>query len=136
MWTDLLTAVAIYVGAMALLAGCAFYLRFDYLTTTAGKTVALLNSSGVPDNYLVFSSSDTTPSVQVVGSDTDVNLALLPKGAGKIVATASLHPVGIKVPVPASASAPGATGQWAADSSYIYVCVGVDTWVRASAAGW
>lgn len=110
--------------------------RIDYLTTTAGKTVASLISSGVPDNYLVFSSSDTTPSVQVGGSDTDVNLALLPKGAGKVVATASLHPVGIKVPVPASASAPGATGQWAADSSYIYVCVGVDTWVRASAASW
>lgn len=29
MWTDLLTAIAIYVGAMALLAGCAFYLRWD-----------------------------------------------------------------------------------------------------------
>lgn len=41
-----------------------------------------------------------------------------------------------KVAVPASASASGSVGQWAADSSYIYACTATDTWVRASAATW
>lgn len=110
--------------------------RIDYLTTTTGKVVAALQSTGVPDNYLVFASGDNAPQIQSGGSDTDVGIGLYPKGTGKVTVGIGLNPVGVKVPVPASASAPGATGQWAADSSYIYVCVGVDSWVRASAASW
>lgn len=38
--------------------------------------------------------------------------------------------------VPASASAAGVAGQFAYDSSYIYVCVATDTWERAALATW
>lgn len=46
------------------------------------------------------------------------------------------NPVGIKVAVPASASATGVVGQWAADSSWIYVCTAANTWVRGALATW
>jgi hypothetical protein len=38
--------------------------------------------------------------------------------------------------VPVSASAPGTTGQIAFSSTYLYVCVATNTWVRASLATW
>lgn len=50
--------------------------------------------------------------------------------------TALGYPVGIKVSVPASATAAGSPGQWAADSSWIYVCTATNTWVRAALATW
>ena len=37
---------------------------------------------------------------------------------------------------PASASAQGTPGQIAYSSSYLYVCVAKDTWVRANVAAW
>jgi len=46
------------------------------------------------------------------------------------------NPVGIKVAVPASASATGVLGQWAADASYIYICTAANTWKRAAIATW
>lgn len=48
-------------------------------------------------------------------------------------------PFGKKVSVPGSTSASGAPGQWAADTSYVYVYVGdgsTHSWVRAPAAVW
>ena len=38
--------------------------------------------------------------------------------------------------VPASASSTGTAGQKAYDSSYFYVCIATDTWVRASLSTW
>lgn len=46
------------------------------------------------------------------------------------------NPVSYKVAVPASATATGSVGQWAADSSYLYVCIAANTWVRAALATW
>ena len=46
------------------------------------------------------------------------------------------NPVGVKVAVPSSAVATGSVGQWAADSSYLYVCIAANTWVRAALATW
>lgn len=46
------------------------------------------------------------------------------------------NPVGVKVAVPSSATAPGSVGQWAADSSYIYVCIAANTWVRSALSTW
>lgn len=40
------------------------------------------------------------------------------------------------VAVPAIASSPGTPGQIAYDSSYVYVCTAVDTWLRAPIATW
>lgn len=46
------------------------------------------------------------------------------------------NPVGVKVAVPASATAPGSVGQWAADSAYLYVCIAANTWVRSALTTW
>jgi len=37
---------------------------------------------------------------------------------------------------PASAAASGTTGQWAWDSSYIYICTAANTWKRVAIATW
>lgn len=50
--------------------------------------------------------------------------------------TVAGNPVGVKVTVPANATAPGTVGQWAADSSYYYVCIATNTWVRAALSSW
>ena len=46
------------------------------------------------------------------------------------------NPVGIKVSVPASATAAGVPGQWAADASYYYACIATNTWVRSPLSTW
>ncbi|HIF7010499.1 TPA: phage tail fiber protein [Klebsiella pneumoniae] len=46
------------------------------------------------------------------------------------------NPVGVKVAVPASATAAGSVGQWAADSTHLYVCIAANTWVRSTLATW
>lgn len=39
-------------------------------------------------------------------------------------------------PVPTTASSPGTAGQMAYDSTYFYLCVATDTWVRAELTTW
>lgn len=46
------------------------------------------------------------------------------------------NPVGVKVAVPSSATASGSVGQWAADSTYLYVCIAANTWVRSALTTW
>lgn len=40
------------------------------------------------------------------------------------------------VAAPATASSPGTAGDMAVDSSFFYVCISTDTWVRAALATW
>jgi hypothetical protein len=40
------------------------------------------------------------------------------------------------VAVPASAVAAGIKGQMAADASFLYLCVALNTWVRVGVATW
>lgn len=42
----------------------------------------------------------------------------------------------LKVGVPASATAPGTTNEWAEDGDYFYLCVATDTWRRFPLAEW
>lgn len=46
------------------------------------------------------------------------------------------NPVGVKVDVPASMTAAGSVGQWAADTSYYYVCVAPNVWRRVALSTW
>jgi hypothetical protein len=46
------------------------------------------------------------------------------------------NPVGAKVSVPSTASSTGTTGQWAADSSFLYICTAMNTWNRAAISTW
>ena len=82
----------------------------------------------------LYAATGITPRLLAAGADTDVNLNLVPKGAG--VVQISGNPAGVKVSVPASASAAGVPGQWAADASYHYVCTATNTWVRHAVATW
>ncbi len=40
------------------------------------------------------------------------------------------------VSVPSSATAQGSVGQWAADTSYLYVCVAANVWRRVAIGSW
>ena len=53
---------------------------------------------------------------------------------GYIVSSGSS--VGRFVAVPASASASGRVGDFSADTSFVYVCISTNAWVRASASTW
>jgi hypothetical protein len=52
--------------------------------------------------------------------------------------TLSIDPtvVGVLSPVPATASAACATGAWSMNTSFFYVCVATNTWVRAALTTW
>jgi hypothetical protein len=67
-----------------------------------------------------------------IKNDTTSVLKLTTAGQLKI----SDDPVGTKVAVPASATATGTPGQWAADASYLYVCTATDTWKRTALSTW
>lgn len=97
-------------------------------TTTGSGTVRIM--SGRLDNSTKFA-VNTDGSIELGhGSDTTISRA----AAGQV--SVENNPIGIKVSVPASAAATGAVGQWAADSSYIYVCTAANTWKRAAIAAW
>ncbi|MCJ7300954.1 hypothetical protein LPP92_03810, partial [Klebsiella pneumoniae] len=42
----------------------------------------------------------------------------------------------MKVPVPATATSGGQAGQWASDSTYLYICTATNTWRRAAVSAW
>lgn len=44
--------------------------------------------------------------------------------------------IGAKVAVPSTATSTGFVGQWAADSSFFYVCTATNTWRRVAIASW
>lgn len=82
----------------------------------------------------LYAAAGITPRLLAAGADTDVSLNLQTKGAGTVQINS--NPAGVKVAVPASASAAGVPGQWAADASYHYVCTAANTWVRHAVATW
>lgn len=43
---------------------------------------------------------------------------------------------GRRVDVPSSASSVGATGDYAYNASYFYICIDIDTWQRVVTATW
>jgi len=85
----------------------------------------------------IYSGTGVTPTVEARGVDTNHDLRLLPKGSG--IVRSGTDPVGVKVAVPANATAVGKPGQWAADASFIYAYTGdgsTHSWVRSAAAAW
>lgn len=87
-------------------------------------------------NWLRINNAVTTssPSIEARGSDTNVGINVVLKGTGTF--RVANNPVGVKVAVPASATATGVPGQWAADANYVYYCTATDTWRRAAIASW
>ena len=84
------------------------------------------------DALLTNHSGATRPTYAEAGTlwrDSESELLYLYDGS-------SDDPLGLKVSVPASATAAGFPGMWAADASFLYVCVAADTWVRSALATW
>jgi hypothetical protein len=108
----------------------------DQLKTSTGGTGLAFNGVASAANAIGVSNSiaGAAPYVYALGSDANVNLNLASKGTG--VVQANGNPVGVRVAVPASATATGASGQWAADNSWIYVCIASGTWRRAALSTW
>jgi hypothetical protein len=80
-----------------------------------------------------------TPTYYADGADANHNLILKTKGTGIIFAQntpSGTTYVVTRVAAPSTASSTGVVGQIAADASYIYMCIGTNSWVRTSAASW
>ena len=101
----------------------------NLLLYSKGTGTVMANDVAVSTN----STTATHTAQQIeLGHATDTTVSRT--SAGQIAVEG--NPVGIKVAVPASASATGVLGQWAADSSWFYVCTATNTWVRAALATW
>ena len=104
------------------------------------NSVSLELSGGAGDvNYFRATAGKpgAPPVLEAAGAGVDLDLYLLPKGAGIVRAGSS--PVSVKVGVPASATFAGKPGYWAADAAFIYAYTGngtTHTWVRSAAAAW
>ena len=96
---------------------------------TQGTGTLLVN--GVSTSLNSTTSTHTAQQIEL-GHASDTTIS---RTAAGMVAVEG-NPVGVKVAVPASATATGVVGQWAADSSWIYVCTAANTWVRAALASW
>jgi hypothetical protein len=93
----------------------------------------LTNCTALPVSGITSSTSSALGVGSVeLGHATDTTVSRT--SAGQIAVEG--NPVGIKVAVPATAGATGVVGQWAADSSWLYVCTASNTWVRAALATW
>ena len=102
----------------------------------SGKSLLALTSNAAAVNgWQIAGGSPGNPAQLIAtGDDTDVSIRLIPKGNGVILS--GLDPVGVKRAVPASATATGKLGDWAADNGFIYVCTAADTWRRAALQTW
>jgi hypothetical protein len=102
----------------------------------SGKSLLALTSNAAAVNgWQIAGGSPGAPAQLIAtGDDTDVSIRLIPKGNGVILS--GLDPVGVKRAVPASATATGKLGDWAADNGFIYVCTAADTWRRAALQTW
>jgi hypothetical protein len=121
---------------------------------TAGNVVTLTNKTLrlctlTAPNFTPFVAGEDAR-IQVLGSDTNINLELAPKGVGGQVlqrfeaaaiagaAGITTHPVATVRAglIPGSPTAVGALGQIAADPNYLYVAVGANQWKRVAWDTW
>jgi hypothetical protein len=58
------------------------------------------------------------------------------ESSGKTIVTVDSTVVSLRTSVPATSSAACATGTWATDSSYYYLCVSLNSWRRAALSTW
>ena len=103
----------------------------------AGAKFQIVNNS--TGNVTVFPSSGGTPITTVVASFAANFTALVATPTAVAdwqFAFEFNKTVGVKVAVPATATSTGVVGQFAADSTYFYVCTAANVWVRAALATW
>ena len=105
-------------------------------TVPAGGEYLLIDGSG-------SASPANTVTVRPAGSDAILGNSILRTAYGRLSLindgtawVGSSNEVAGKVAVPETATAPGLPGEWAAVSSYLYICVSPNTWMRAAVASW
>jgi hypothetical protein len=105
-------------------------------SATGGMAFQVYPGAGTANYVRVDSSAANSPlSIRAIGTDTDISINLLPKGAG--VVQAGGNPVVNKnAAVPATATSTGIVGQVAYDSTWFYVCTATNTWRRAALSTW
>ena len=117
--------------------------------TGAGGTVrASYKHTASSVNYLEYTGSVTGSGVTMatVGSDTNIDIILEPKGTGS-VGIGTNSPTAIldinsnilrlrTAKTPATAGADGNQGDIAWDANYLYVCVSTNTWKRSALSTW
>ena len=84
------------------------------------------DSSGGLDYRAFLSTKTVTAGTGVVASESN----------GQTTVAVDTAVVGLRVAVPGSAAAACTAGQWAADSSYYYLCVATNTWRRSTLSSW
>ena len=77
-----------------------------------------------------YSTSTPVKNDLLLGTDSDA------ANATKNFTVGSLRDFMITSSVPATASSTGSAGTIAYDSSYLYVCVAINTWKRVAIASW
>lgn len=107
----------------------------------AGGNVASNTSCAYIRTYAVSAASNAGQALYALGNATGAKHSFLDKtGVERLKidenAITALGPLVTPTATPASASATGTAGQWAWDSSYIYICVATNTWRRLAHATW
>jgi hypothetical protein len=105
-------------------------------TVQDGREYLLIDGSGSASTVNTItarpSGSDTIVGSVTVGSAYG-QLSLISDGTAWVGSSSA---VAGKVAVPETANASGLLGDWAADSSHVYICVATNTWMRAALATW
>jgi hypothetical protein len=105
----------------------------NWRATTWPSSSATLITTG---NSLSSLATSTSNSIGVgnieLGNASDTTISRV--SAGQI--SVEGNPVAIKVSVPSTATSTGVLGQWAADSSWLYICTASNTWRRVAIASW
>lgn len=102
------------------------YITYYYVTSLANARML---------DIMVSGTSTAQSMIRFLTSGANTATAEALRIDGNQVATFS-GPIVIPSSTPASASAPGATGQIAWDSNYLYVATGTNTWKRVALTSW
>jgi hypothetical protein len=93
---------------------------------TWNSTGGSFDLSGGLDFRSFLSTKSVTSGVGLIGTDV----------GGVATLSADTTVLGLRVAAPATASSACATGSWATDSSYYYLCVATNSWKRTAIAAW
>jgi hypothetical protein len=93
---------------------------------TWSVTNGSLDATGGQDFRAVLGTKNVIAGQGVTASDTN----------GNTIVSVDSSLIGLRVPVPSSATTACQAGSWSFDSNYVYVCVATNTWRRSQLASW
>ncbi len=117
--------------------------NFAFRNRVNGRLIFQVNQDDAADCGLIITGAGSltkAPQIVASGDQADVGIRLIPKGEGEIFSGPGLDRVSVKRnAIPASATAAGKPGWWAADDNFLYVYTGdgtVHAWRRAALQTW